>query len=182
MDDKPTPQAGPPAVLVHVEVTNFGYPLETMWDGVPYRFPTGVPVAISPQVAQHCFGYPGEFRDMAMYMARRYGWATTETMKWTEHGKPAYFEMAEKFKFQPVYYDLVRRKPDDPIPALPDNDGDDEAREASEQVPQEPKSATVVGRNAKYGKASRDKRKRLEDKKPTKAKTRRTTHLNVTEA
>jgi hypothetical protein len=178
-EEQKPPQADPPAVLVHVQVTNTNpWPIEDMFDGTPVVFPPNVPVDVSPDVARHCFGYPGEPRDMAIWMARRYGWATPETMKWTAHKTPQYFEFAQKVLFEPVYYDLVRRKPDDPIPALSADDKDDDPP----PIPAESKTTTVVGRNRKYGKAVQDKKKQLEaSSKKTSGKQRKPTHINVTE-
>lgn len=145
-----------------------------MFDGVPALFPPGVPVVISPQAAMHFFGFPGEPRDMAIHMAKRYGWATPANLQWSAHKTPLYFDMAAKIKFSPVYYELVRRKPDDPIPAIV---GDEEPLEP----PASDASTTVVVRSRRYAKAAAAKRQQSEKPKP-RGRGGRTSHINVTEA
>ena len=176
-------QEAPPPVLVHVDVTNgTQYPIEDMFDGIPVVFPVGQTVTVSPEVAKHCFGYPGDPREMAMHMAKRYGWATAETLKWSSHKTPEFVEMASKVAFQPVFYDLVRRKPEDPIPAVV---GDEELEEPP-VLP--PVSTTVVGKSRRYANASRAKRKDTEsprgkgDRGRKGSRGGRVPHLNVREA
>src|SRR5258708_2795777 len=98
-----------------------------MFDGAPLRFPSGEKVTIKPEVAMHCFGYPGEARDMAVHMSKRFGWNGREYIGMQE-GDPerrsVYAVMASKVVITPVFFDLVQRKPDDPIPA-DDGDSDD---------------------------------------------------------
>jgi hypothetical protein len=172
--DTNTPQPDQPAVLVQVEVTNgLTDPIEDMFDGVPVIFRPGVPQVIGPEAAMHFFGYPGEPRDMAIHMAKRFGWATPANLQWTAHKTPVYVDMAAKIKFEPIYYELVRRKPDDPIPAIvPDE----------EPLPPPPSEATttVVGKSRRYANASRAKRQQAE--KPKGKGRGRTPHINVTEA
>ena len=144
-----------------------------MFDGVPVLFPPGVAVVVGPELAMHCFGYPGEARDMAIHMAKRYGWATADNLAWTAHKTPKYVEMASKIKFQPIYYELVRRKPDDPIPAIV-------ADEESPPLPPAEASTTVVGKSRRYANASR--RKRAQAEKPKGRGRGRMPDINVTEA
>lgn len=167
-------------MLVHVDVTNgTQYPIEDMFDGIPVVFPVGQTVTVTPEVAKHCFGYPGDPREMAMHMAKRYGWATAETLKWSSHKTPEFVEMASKVTFQPVFYDLVRRKPEDPIPAVV-SDEDLEEPAIPPQV-----STTVVGKSRRYANASRAKRKDAEssrgkgDRGRKGSREGRVPHLNV---
>lgn len=177
------PQEMPSPMLVHVDVTNgTQYPIEDMFDGIPVVFPVGQTVTVGPDVAKHCFGYPGDPREMAVHMAKRYGWATSETLKWTSHKTPEFVEMASKVTFQPVFYDLVRRKPQDPIPAVV---SDEEIQEPP--IPS-PASTTVVGKSRRYANASRAKRKETESKPRSGGRAgkdrrgSRVPHLNVREA
>lgn len=171
-------------ILMQVEVTNgTEWPIDDRFDGIPVVFPVGVAVSVSPDVARHCFGYPADPRDMALHMAKRYGWATPETLKWTAHKTPQFFEWAAQVKFEPIYYDLVRRKPSDPIPAVVTDE------ELQEPPPPPQASTTVVGKSRRYANASRAKRKEREE--PTRREGDRSgkgrrggrvPHMNVREA
>lgn len=170
-----SPQPDQPAVLLQVEVTNGGTdPIEDMFDGVPVIFEPGKPRVIGPEAAMHFFGYPGEPKDMAIHMAKRFGWATPANLAWTAHKTPAYVEMAGKIKFQPIYYELVRRRPDDPIPAIV-------GEEDAPLPPPADASTTKVLKSNRYAKAAAAKRQQAEKPKP-KGRGGRTPHLNVTEA
>lgn len=115
-----------PAVMM-VEVTNHNeFAINDMFNGVPCIFPVGVKVDVSTDIAAHCFGWPGEDMDRATHMARRYGWGGRENLEWIPGTRlPKYHEWAMKVEIKPIYFDLVRRKPNDPIPAddgKPDDD------------------------------------------------------------
>lgn len=172
-------QQEPEPILTQVDITNgLADPIDDMFNGVPYIFPPGVAVTVSPDVARHCFGYPGQFRDMAQHMARRFGWATAENLQWTAHKTPKYVDMASKIQFTPVFYRLQRIDPDKPIPA--DVSGED----APPAMPSEGTS-TVVGRRNKYRAAVREKREKSVPKNRGERANRRsgrTPHINVTEA
>jgi hypothetical protein len=129
------PQADQPAALMMVEVTNLNdFPIEDYYDGVPIILhPLGKnTVNLRPEQALHCFGYPGEFKDMAKHMSKRYGWNTREYLRLNQERQTLYEELAQKVHFKPIFYDLVQRRPNDPIPALvgPDDDDDDRPQTA----------------------------------------------------
>ena len=128
-NDQPEPQADQPAVLTMVEVQNFNdFPIDDFYDGAPIRLePNGKNViTLKPEQAAHCFGFPGEFHDMARHMAKRYGWNSREFLRMNEERKTVYEQYAEKVKFTPIYFDLVARPRNAPIPALPEGDQDDD--------------------------------------------------------
>ncbi len=67
--DRPTP------TVMMVEVINHNdFTINDMWNGVPVNFPghkdgePGTAVPVSPEIALHCFGYPGELSDRALHM------------------------------------------------------------------------------------------------------------------
>ena len=111
--------AAPEPAVMMVEVTNRNdFEIRDMYDGVPIVFPVNESVTISPAQAMHCFGYPGEDADRAVHMARRYGWGGRENLAWVPGTRtPIFAEFALKVELKPIYYDLVKRKPNDPIPA-----------------------------------------------------------------
>lgn len=126
MREDDAPQADPPTpAIMQLEVTSgLEFPINDMFDGVPVSFPPGVTVTISPEAALHLFGYPGEAKDMAVHMARRFGWSGRDFLTpQGGHGPAPYEKMAAQIVIKPVYYDLVRRDRDAPI--LADPDGDD---------------------------------------------------------
>jgi hypothetical protein len=115
-----------PAVMA-LEVTNRNdFPIHDMFNGVPHVFPSGQTVEISTDAAAHFFGWPGEDADRALHMAKRYGWGGRENLAWTPGTQePIYFAMVRKVEIKEVYFDLVRRKPSDPIPADDGRDPED---------------------------------------------------------
>lgn len=115
-----------PAITM-VEVTNRNdFDINDMFNGIPVVFPVGVKVDVSPDVARHCFGWPGEDVDRATHMARRYGWGGRENLTWKPGTRlPLYHDWAMKVEVKPIYFDLVRRNPNDPIPADDGKDPDD---------------------------------------------------------
>jgi hypothetical protein len=115
-----------PAVML-LEVTNRNdFEINDMFNGIPVTFPTGQKVEITPDQALHFFAWPGDDADRAMHMAKRYGWGSRQTLEWTPGTRqPLWFEMAMKIEVHPVYFDLVRRRPSDPIPADDGSDPDD---------------------------------------------------------
>lgn len=65
--------------IERVRVTNRNpFQINDMHDGVPYEFPPDLTVTIPPEAAQHIFGWPAEPQEMAMHMARRFGWNRPE--------------------------------------------------------------------------------------------------------
>jgi hypothetical protein len=129
------PQADPPTpAVMMLEVTNNNdFTINDMFDGVPVTFPPGKTVDCTAQIASHLFGYPGELADRAVHMAKRFGWSGKDYLKPEGPGDsvPRYFSLAEKIVISPVYYDLVKRNPNDPIPLdLGDEDADRPVAEA----------------------------------------------------
>ena len=122
------PQADEPvAAVTMLEVTNNNdFTIRDMFDGVPVTFEPGKAVDCSPAICAHLFGWPGEMPDRAMHMARRFGWSGKDYLKpeGPADSVPRYFTLAEKIVITPVYYDLVKRNPNDPIPV---DLGDEEA-------------------------------------------------------
>jgi len=124
-----------------LQVTNLNdFPINDMFDGVPISFPTGVAVEVGFAIAAHCFGYPGEPDDMAVHMARRYGWATREQLVWNKDRKPLFFEKAMNVKIVPILFDLVRRPLNAPMPA------DDGAPDDRPRPVMEADTTTKVGK------------------------------------
>lgn len=128
--NEPQPDRPTPAVM-QLEVTNGNdFDIEDFFDGIPVRFPAGQTVTVSPDQAMHCFGYPGEARDVALYMAKRYGWSGRDYLIAEGEREPKYRQLAAKIFIKPVYFDLVRRDRNDPI--LADHgEEDDEPPEPS---------------------------------------------------
>ena len=114
------PQADQPvAAVTMLEVTNNNdFTISDMFDGVPVRFEPGKPVDCTPAICAHLFGWPGEMADRALHMARRFGWSGKDYLRpeGPADDSPRYFKLAEKITISPVYYDLVKRNPNDPIP------------------------------------------------------------------
>src|SRR5229473_2508533 len=116
-----------PAVMM-VEVINHNeFLINDMFNGVPIRFPPEVRVDVTAEQATHCFGYPGELQDRALHMAKRYGWSGRDYLKpeGLGDGPPRYEVLASKIELRPIFYDLVRRNPNDPIPVDLGNEADD---------------------------------------------------------
>lgn len=64
---------------VMIKVTNRNpFVLRDRFNGVPVEFPPGKTVTVSPIEANHFFGYPGTPEEMAVHMAKRFGWNTIE--------------------------------------------------------------------------------------------------------
>jgi hypothetical protein len=155
------------ASIIRYEVTNGNdFAIDDHFDGIPVHFFPGIAVRVSPQVVAHCFGYPGEARDMAVHMARRYGWATAEMLKNLSPGPvrtdPAYFGYAAKIIIRAIAYDLVARDPDEPILAdqggagetaqpAPEEDGTKVVRRRRVKAAPKPKAPPRAGRKAGEG-------------------------------
>ena len=132
-----------PAITMLQVVNNNDFPMNDMFDGVPIEFPTGVAVDITADKASHFFGWPGEDHHRAVHMASRYGWATRDQLAWNKDRKPLYWDKAMNVVITPIYYDLVRRSPNAPIPA--DDGGPDDSRPVA--VMEADTSAKVGRRN-----------------------------------
>ena len=159
MTDINDARADQPAILINVEVMNGNdFPIEDLFDGVPIVIGIGQTVLLSPQQAAHCFGYPGEFKDMARHMSKRYGWNSREYLTLNEKRQTRYEVLAEKITFTPVFYDLVRR-PNEPIPALAADDESEEVR----TIRQDLNTGVKVGRR-KTGPASRRRDRNKSDR------------------
>lgn len=66
-----------PHVLVQVTNRN-AFAIRDRYDGVPVIFKPNETVSITQEQARHFFGYPGDPIDMAIHMAKRFGWNTLE--------------------------------------------------------------------------------------------------------
>jgi hypothetical protein len=74
---------------VMIKVTNFNpFPLRDRFDGVPVEFAPGQTVNITPQQAQHFFGFPGTPDEMAVHMAKRFGWNTIDYVQRAQGAHP----------------------------------------------------------------------------------------------
>lgn len=155
MADTDTEAETQPAVML-LEVTNHNdFDINDMFNGVPVHFPPEQKVEISLEQALHFFSWPGEDADRAMHMAKRYGWGNRQSLEWIPGTrKPLWFEMAMKIEVSPVYFDLVRRRPSDPIPA---DDGADDAVSPPKISAEEAGLTRSGKRNKKLAPASRRK-------------------------
>ncbi len=123
MEDEPEHDRPTPSIM-QLEVTNLNdFPIEDFFDGIPIQFPVAETVTVGADVALHCFGYPGEEKDRALHMAKRYGWSGRDYLIAEGDREPKYRQLARKIQIKPVYFDLVRRDRNDPILA---DKGDDE--------------------------------------------------------
>jgi hypothetical protein len=119
--DRPTP------AIMQLEVINHNdFPIDDFFDGVPVSYPKDVVVTVTPDMALHCFGYPGDKAEMALHMAKRYGWSGRDYLIQQGEREPLYKQLAAKIEIKPVYFDLVRRDRDAPI--LADNGEDEDTR------------------------------------------------------
>jgi hypothetical protein len=116
------------AAVTMLEVTNNNdFTITDMFDGIPVTFAPGVPVDCTPAICEHLFGWPAELPVRALKMAARFGWSGKDYLKPEGPGDkvPRYQTLAEKITITPVYYDLVKRNPNDPIPVdLGDEESD----------------------------------------------------------
>jgi hypothetical protein len=121
----------PVAAVTMLEVVNNNdFTIRDMFDGVPVVFEPGKPVDCTPAICTHLFGWPGDLMGeggRANHMARRFGWAGKDYLRpeGPSDDVPRYVKLAEKITITPVYYDLVKRNPNDPIPVdLGDEESD----------------------------------------------------------
>lgn len=144
MTDAPRADTPQPAIM-QVEVTNNNdFPIEDRFNGVPVRFPIGETVTVTEAIAFHCFAWPGDAADMALHMAKRYGWTGRDHLVMNAARQPLYRQFADKVVIQPVYFDLVKRDRNDPIPADNGEDAD-----PPPPPPEDAGETTVVGKGAK---------------------------------
>lgn len=103
----------PVYVMIHV-VNRNPFLVEDRFDGVPVRFPPGEKVSISPSQAQHFFGFPGTPDEMAVHMAKRFGWNTIEYVQrppGTLPHEPMLFQKyAANIQIQPIEMELVPKQ------------------------------------------------------------------------
>ncbi len=147
--DRPTP------TVQMVEVINHNtFTINDMFNGVPVNFPPEQRVDTSPEVAAHCFGYPGELHDRALHMAKRYGWSGKDYLKpeGLGDGEPRYVTLSSKVEIKPIYYDLVRRDPNDPIPLDTGDEADDRPQPIDESD-----TTTRVGKRKKTARPRADR-------------------------
>ena len=129
-------------------VNNNDFTITDMFDGVPVTFAPGVPVDCTPAICEHLFGWPAELPVRALKMAARFGWSGKDYLKPEGPGDtvPRYQTLAEKITITPVYYDLVKRNPNDPIPV---DLGDEES--------DRPVATATTGATTKGGRRRRNK-------------------------
>jgi len=154
MTDAPEADRPIPTVMM-VEVINHNdFLIPGMFNGIPTDFPPEVAVAVSPEIAMHCFGYPGDLPERALHMAKRYGWSGRDYLKpeGLGDGPPRYEVLASRVEIKPIYYDLVRRNPNDPIPLDTGNEADDRPA-----LNAEPDTTTRVGRRKSRAKPRADR-------------------------
>jgi hypothetical protein len=146
-----------PAVML-VEVTNRNdFEIADMFNGVPVVFPKDQKVEVTPDQAQHIFGWPGDDTDRAHYMAKRFGWGDRQSLEWIPGTRtPLWFEKAMKIEIHPVYFDLVRRRPNDPIPA-------DDGRDLDDPPPSKIAAEVAGTRAGKRNKRAAPGRRKLRD-------------------
>ena len=140
-----------------LEVTNHNdFTIRDMFDGIPVEFAPGIPVDCTAAICQHLFGWPGELSDRAIHMARRFGWSGKDYLRpeGPTDAVPRYVTLSEKIVITPVYYDLVKRNPNDPIPL---DTGDEES---DRPVATETADTTKAGRRKRVAKPpKRDRHK-----------------------
>jgi len=149
------------AALMRLEVTNHNdFTIDDMFDGVPVKFPPNTPVNCTEAQALHFFGWPGELADRAIHMARRFGWSGKDYLKpeGPTDSVPRYVTLSEKIVITPVYYDLVKRDPNAPIPV---DTGDEES---DRPVSTAPESTTRSGRKRRVGRPPKGDRHRTEER------------------
>ena len=139
------PEADRPSPAVSmIEVINHNdFLINDMFNGIPIRFAPKERVDVSVEIAMHCFGYPGELADRGQHMARRYGWAGRNYLapENDPNAEPLWMTLASKIELRPIFYDLVRRNPNDPIPVDLGSEEDDRPNPPPEGDP-----TTKVGR------------------------------------
>lgn len=76
-----------PPAHVMVQVTNRNPQIiRDRFNGVPVIFKPNETVTISPVEANHFFGYPGTPEEMAIHMAKRFGWNSIEHVQRDPNG------------------------------------------------------------------------------------------------
>jgi len=133
-------------------VNNNDFTIADMFDGIPIEFPPGVKVDCTPAIAHHLFGYPGDDRDRAMHMARRFGWSTKDYLMpvGPSDDTPRYMKLAGNIVITPIFFQLVRVNPNDPIKL--DTGDEDADRVVTPEIPAE---TTKAGRRKRTGKTSK---------------------------
>jgi len=88
----------------HLKVTNNNsFPLEDMFDGVPYTFEPGKPLTIPPDAAFHIFAWqPGvDMKVVEKHICKRWGWNTPDMQK----GDAEFF--FKSLAFKPITFKMV---------------------------------------------------------------------------
>lgn len=80
------------------------FPIEDMYDGVPYTFETGKPLTIPGDAARHIFGwFDGvDMNAVRQHVTKRWGWNTPSIVEKGDHKK-----FFDRLTFVPVTYRLV---------------------------------------------------------------------------
>lgn len=161
MTDPQADQATPRIVRLSV-INRNPFTITDMFDGIPVTFPTDQAVDVSPEIAMHLFGYPGELEDRAVHMARRFGWSGKEYLAPEGQGdsEPKYVTMSRLIEIAPVYYNLVRVDPNAPIKL---DTGDEAADRATPGI--EADTGTRVG-TRKKSQSKAQRRPRADRHKP----------------
>lgn len=114
-----------PADTIHkVRVVNRNkFAIRDRWDGIPVELLPGRPLSLSPEVAAHILGYPGEVEDMHRHMARRWGWNLPHHIAVDDDGLMLWQRLCMNIEVSTEKFELRRVDvdPNEPIPA----DGDD---------------------------------------------------------
>lgn len=97
-------EAEPPRIL-HVRVMNRNdFPINDMYDSVPYVFEPNLPISIPVDAAAHIFGwYEGvDPQQMRRYCQRRFGWNTPAMQASNQNN-----DWFDKLDIKPMLYRLV---------------------------------------------------------------------------
>jgi hypothetical protein len=133
--------------IERVRVTNSNpFEIRDMHDGVPYDFPPGKTVTIPPEAANHIFGWPAEPHEMALYMARRFGWNQPEDYKKDADDPMGLLPWQKKTRnvvLSVEHYEMRKvHAPGAPIPA---EEADDAPDMMGLNIDPPPQRRTVVG-------------------------------------
>lgn len=70
-----------PTYVMITIVNRNPFVIRDRYDGVPIEFPPGERINITKDQALHFFGFPGTADEMAVHMAKRFGWNTADYVK-----------------------------------------------------------------------------------------------------
>jgi hypothetical protein len=105
--------AAPTYVMIRVTNRN-SFMVRDRFDGVPVEFKPGETVSITPDQAFHFFGFPGTPDEMAVHMAKRFGWSTMEYVVRPPgadpHAPMLFQEYASKIHIEAIEMELVPKQ------------------------------------------------------------------------